>query len=146
VASTRVGQREDDRVRRHRLHVLHGEDVCHGYTQEDVRALHRVGQRALYAAGVRAPRQPALGVRHVRTPARVEDARTVHHQDVAGPFRKEHPGAGSASGAAARDHDPHFLHPLADDAERIVQGGDDDDGGAVLVVVKDGDVQLTPQP
>ena len=39
-------------------------------------------------------------------------------------------------------HDPDLLDPLADDPERVQQGGEDDDRGAVLVVVEDGDVEL----
>ena len=47
--------------------------------------------------------------------------------------------------ADPRRHDLHVLDSLADDLQRVHEGGEDDDRGAVLVVVEDGDVELFPQ-
>ena len=51
-----------------------------------------------------------------------------------------------AGGADAGDDDPDVVHLLADDPQRVLEGGEGDDGGAVLVVVEDGDVEQRPQP
>ena len=48
-------------------------------------------------------------------------------------------------GADAGRHDRDLLDALADDAERVEEGGEDDDRGAMLVVVEHRDVELGPQ-
>ena len=56
--------------------------------------------------------------------------------------RLRHRDAGRAD---AGDDDADVLGPLADDLERVDEGGERDDRGAVLVVVEDGDVELLAQ-
>ena len=59
---------------------------------------------------------------------------------------QQHLRAGDAGRADARDDDLEIVHLLADDLQRVDQGGEHDDGGAVLVVVEDRDVERLAQP
>ena len=78
--------------------------------------------------------------------AAVDDAVDVGHDDVLRPGVEQQLEDGGAGRTRAAHDEPHVRELLADDAQRVAQGGERDDGGAVLVVVEDGDVELLAQP
>jgi hypothetical protein len=78
--------------------------------------------------------------------AGAEDALAVDGDDVLHALGDEQLPAGVAGRARARHRDGDVADVLADDLERVDEGGEHDDRGAVLVVVEDRDVELLAQP
>ena len=141
-----VGQREHDRVRRHRGELGGAEEVRRGDADEDVGADERVGERArtpppgwCCAAietrlGVHAGHGPRARCRRCRPP------------DSHGALRRSSRMIAVPAAPDAADDDPAVGEPLADHPQRVAQRAEHDDRGAVLVVVEDRDVEQLAQP
>ena len=139
----RVGQGQDQRVRRHLLdHVLF-QHAAGGQAEEDVGALDAFGQGA-----VRGLACEALLVRvHQLGAALVDHAGQVGDQDVLDREAEvdDQVQAGQGRGAGAGNHQLDVLDVLADVFQAVQDGRADDDGGTVLVVVEDRDLHLFAQ-
>ena len=141
-----VGQREDDRVVRHRRDVVAGQQVRRGDADEDVGAGQHLLQRALHAGGVGVLGDPAAELVVRCDPSGRAPRRRSQPTMSRGALGGEQPDDRVAGGADAGDDDPHVLELLADHPQRVGQRGEHDDRGAVLVVVEDGDVEHVAQP
>ena len=75
-----------------------------------------------------------------------QDPVSVDPDDVSDAFGQEQLRDGDASGTDAEHDDADVLHLLADDTERVQEGGEDDGRRPVLVVMEDGDVECLAQP
>ena len=139
----RIGQREDDRLRPHRLRHLARHRAGDGESHEHVGADERVGQ----GARVRLEREPSLVRIGLAVATLVNHAVAIAEHDVLA-FHAEPNvvlGRGDRGGAGAREDDANVLDLLADDLERVEQGGAGNDRRAVLVVVEDRDAQRLAQ-
>ena len=83
ISGHRIGQREDERVRRHRTHHLRRQHAAGRETDEDVGAGDDVAERAGAPVLVRQPRDFLLGEVHVLRAALVDGALPVAEDDVA---------------------------------------------------------------
>ncbi len=140
-----VGQREDHCLVGHGGDVVAVEDAGGRDADEHVGALHRAPHVAAVPLGVGVVGDPAQRVVEV-VAALVDRAQVVADDDVSRPRREEQPQHGRARGAGPGHRDLHVGQRLADDAQRVRQGGQHADGRAVLVVVEDGDVEQVAEP
>ena len=127
-----IGHGENDRLGRHFAHHVLGQRACHGKTEKDVRALHRVGQRPRVGfGGVR--RFPLV---HAFGAATVDDALGIAHDDVAHAKRLGEFGAADRCRTRAVHDQFQILKFPPGQIGSIEQTGGRYDGGAVLVIVK----------
>ena len=139
----RIGEREDDRLGRHRLDHLRGESALDREPEGDVGAFERFGQRArrgLDGVG-RLPLVHAVGA------ALIDHALGVAQDQI---FRREADRleqlqAGDAGRARAVAHQSGGLDVASGQMQRVDQAGGRDDGGAVLVVMEYRDVHQFAQ-
>ena len=128
---------------RHRADHRVGEGAARGQAEDDVGAVHGVGE----AARVGLCRMRRLPLVHAFGAALVDDALGVAEDDVVG--RKAHRldelDAGDAGRARAVADELCGLHVAAGDFERVDEAGRRDDRRAVLVVVEDRDVHQLAQ-
>ena len=140
----RIGHGEDDRLVGHRLHHVLGQRALHGQAEEDVRALHRLGQRA--RLGLRGMR--GLPLVHALGAPLVHHALGVAEDHVLGPHphRLQQLDAGDRRGARAIHHEAGLAQVAAGQMRRVDQPGRGNDRCAVLVVVEDRNVHQLAQP
>ena len=139
----RIRHREDDRIRRHRLHHLGRQRALGGEAEEDVGADHRLLERAER----RVDRMGRLPLVHAGLAAAIDDALGVAQNDVSRlePHRLDQVETGDPGRARAVAHEPRRLDVAPGQVDRIDHARRCDDRGAVLVVVKDGDVHHLAQ-
>ena len=140
----RVGQRQDDRLRRHCRHHLGRQHAGCRKAQEDVGARNDLGQ----GPGRRRRCVEGLLRRHLLAAAGVDDALVVDENDVVAPrtHRHQQVEAGDSGRAAPGRDDADVFDALADAAQRVQHRGADDDGSAVLIVVQHRDFHPGAQP
>ena len=139
----RVGERENQRARRHFLHHFGFEHAGRGQPKEHVRAFDDVGQ----CARIGFLRVAGFGRLHVWLAPFIDDAARIAHVDVA-PVNAQgdhQVQAGNRRRARAGADQFDLGNILFHDAQPVEQPGGGDDGGAVLVVVKDGDFHALAQ-
>ncbi len=114
-----------------------------GQAEEDVGAGDHVGE----AARVRVLGVAVLARIHLLLAAAPDDAEPVGRDHVLDlePHVDEKIEAGDRRGARARGDELHLAKALADEAQRVADGGADDDRGAVLVVVEHRDFHARPE-
>ncbi|MNS55454.1 hypothetical protein D3C72_882900 [compost metagenome] len=139
----RVGQRQDQRVRRHLAHHVLLQHAAGGDAEEDVGVRDDLGQ----GTQRRVLREAFLVRVHQFRAALVDDAGQVGDVDV---FEREaqvddQVQAGQRRGARARHDQLAVLDFLADGFQAVQDGRADDDGGAVLVVMEDGNLHAVAQ-
>src|SRR5690606_12723034 len=132
---TRVGQRQDERTRRHSLDHFGLQHAPCRQSQEDVGVANDVVQRA--SIGILSE---ALFDRvHEHRTALVNDAFDVGYPDVL--ERKTHVDhkvqTGQRGGTRTGHHDLDLRDVLTDDRQAVDEGGGHADGRTVLVVVED---------
>ena len=142
----RVGQGEDDAALGHGGDVVAGQDVRSRHPDEDVGTGQHVAQRA----GAARRRWCA------RRPTRSSAARSWRPAWITPSLSPTTTCCAPASSSTVRMAMPAAPAPdstirtsgerLADDLQRVDEGGEHHDRGAVLVVVEDRDVQAGPQP
>ena len=140
----RIGERHDQRARRHLGEQLGLQHAAGREAEEHVGIRDDVGERARVGL-LRIDRFPAV---HELVAALVDDALDVGDPDVLalGAERHEEVEAGERRGAGARGDDLHVLDALAGEFQRVRHRSADDDRRAVLVVVEDRDAHAGLQP
>ena len=130
----RVGEREDQRIRRHLFDHRRLEHATGRQAEEHVGALDHLGERAL-VGGLGEARLVRI---HQFDAALIDHAGQVGEPDVFDRQAEvdEQVDAGERRGARAADDELDLLDVLADDLEPVERGRADDDRGAVLVIVK----------
>ena len=138
-----IGQRQDDRLRRHGLDHVGGQHAGGRATEEHVCIAHDVGQRT----GRRVLRITGLVRLHLGVAAGVDHALRIDHVDVLALDAQadHHVQAGNGRSARARHGHLHVADVLADDLQAVEQRRRRDDRRAVLVIVEDGNVQAVTQ-
>ena len=138
-----IGQREDDRLIRHRLDHVLGESAFGREPEGHVGALESFGQRA----GRGLHRVARLPLVHALGAALIDHALGVAQDQVVGreADRLEQFQAGDAGSTRAVADELGGLDVAAGEIERVDQAGRRDDRGAVLVVMEDRDVQQLAQ-
>ena len=142
-----VGQREHDRVGRHRGELGGAEQVRRRHADEDVGADQRVGAACpTRRAGVGVLGDPGQVVVEARAGPGARSRRRRR------PARRPAPSDASSRMIAEpaapdpADDDPAVGELLADHPQRVAQRAEHHDRGAVLVVVEDRDVEQLAQP
>ena len=134
-----IGQREHDRIGRHRRDELRGHDTGR-QPEEHVRALQRLGHSARQAVRI-----GLLGdLRLVRVEVAavlVQDALRVQQRDVANSLGQQYLCACDTRGAGTGDDHAQCGDVAVEHLRRTEQRRQHDDRGAVLVVVHDRAVQ-----
>ena len=138
-----VGQRKDERIGRHTGHHLGLEHAARRQSQEHVRALDGLAERAQ----VGALHELGLVIIHELGAALVDQPGQIRHPDVpAGQAQlDEQVDAGQRGRAGAARDDLDVFELLAHDLEAVEHGGTHHDGGAVLVVVEDRNLHALAQ-
>ena len=139
-----IGHGEHNRIFRHRLHHLLRDDAANGESNEHIRALHRLGERARF--GVRC--KLLFVRRHVDGAPFENHAVAVgeNHVLLAHSEFYVEPQAAHRCGASSADHEFDLLDFFAGDFERVHQRGRRNDRRAVLIVVKHRNLHLALEP
>ena len=140
----RIGERQDQRLRRHVLQQVGAEHAGGRQAEKDVGAGENVGERA----GRRVLDVGVLPAVHLLDAALVGDAETVGDPDVLdlGAERDEEVEAGECGSTRARCDDLDVRQGFSCKLQPVQDGCGDDDRRAVLVVMEDGYAHLLLQP
>ena len=138
-----VGHGEDDRLVGHGCDHVLGQCALYRQTEEDVRSLHGLGQRAGFGGGGmgRLPLVHALG------PALVDDTLGIAQDHVVRPHAHglQQFDAGDRRCAGAVHDQFGFSQFTAGQVAGVDQAGGGDDRGAMLVIMEDRDVHQFAQ-
>ncbi len=138
-----VGQGQDDRLVGHGFDHVHRHHAGGRAAEEDVSALDRIGQGAVFGL----LRVAGFGLVVTAGAAFVDHALGVADINVAGLDAQAHHHVQAGDGRSARARDGHFdlADVFAHQLQAVEHGGGRDDGGAVLVVVEDRNVHALAQ-
>ena len=136
----RVRHREEHGLRRHRAYHILRDDAGGGDTDKDVRAAHRVGERAGPVFMVRDFYHGELFFVRARG-LFADDALAVAEQHVADADREQQARDGDSGGSRPVHDDADVGHLLIHELQRVDERRERDDRRTMLVVVENGDVE-----